>query len=336
MKKNRTLAILLLLLIIIAGYLYFRQSGSTIKRELRDFAIEDTASVTKIFMVNKENEQVLLERVGDNWRVNGKYPARKDASDLLLKTLNRIEVKSPVSKAAFDNVVKLLAANHTKVEVYAGKRKPEKVIYVGGPTNDYYGTYMMLENSSTPFIMHIPGFSGYLTTRFFLDENEWRDHGILRYSFHEIAMAELEDVRRPENSFRIENLGNNQFTLSSPENQAFVFSFDTLKVKQYLAQLMKVSFERIAAEIKPAVRDSILSTQPIYRIRVKDIHEVTTSIEAYLRPNFMAAASESENPPEFDPERMYGRINQDSTLVIIQYFTFDPLFMELGYFKSND
>jgi hypothetical protein len=335
MKKNRTIALLVILLILLAGYFYFRHSVSTIKRELRDFAVQDTAAVSKIFMVNKENVQILLEREDGTWKVNGKYPARKDATDLLLKTLHRLDVKSPVSKASFDNVVKLLAANHVKVEIYSGKKKPDKVIYVGGPTQDYFGTYMMLENSSTPFIMHIPGFSGYLTTRFFMDENEWRDHGILRYQFHEIASVDLENIRQPEKSFRIENSGDNQFRLIRLMDKEPVAHFDTLRAKEYLAQFMKVSFERIAAEVLPEVRDSILSTNPIYRITVNDIHQKTTLIEAFLRPNFMAPASESAIPPEFDPDRMYGRINKDSTLVIIQYFTFDPIFMELDYFLSD-
>ena len=119
MKKNKIYLILFIILIALAAWFYFNEKNSTIKPELRDFAIEDTASVSKIFMVNKNNKSILLERLNKGtWQVNGKYIARKDAVDLILKTLKRIDIKSPVSKASFENVVRNLAATNTKVDIY--------------------------------------------------------------------------------------------------------------------------------------------------------------------------------------------------------------------------
>jgi len=104
MKKNRIYIVLLIVLLIPAAWFIYipiipatwfiyNTSNSTIKKELRDFAIRDTASVTKIFMVNKNNKSITLERISPStWQVNGSYIARKDAIDVILKTLKRIDV----------------------------------------------------------------------------------------------------------------------------------------------------------------------------------------------------------------------------------------------------
>ncbi len=334
MKKNRIYIVLLIVLVIPAIWFIYNNSDSTIKKELRDFAIRDTASVTKIFMVNKNNKSITLERVSSGiWQVNSNYIARKDAIDVILKTLKRIDVKSPVSKASFDNVVKNLAATNIKVEVYTDDDEPEKVFYVGGPTKDQYGTYMMLENSSTPFIMHIPGFNGYLSSRFFLDQVAWRDTKLFQHQFNDIKKVRLDNIKEPAASYIAINNGNNIFSLTDLD-RVEINDFDTLIVKHYLALFKKVNFERIATEISESERDSIFGSEPIYRINLTDSKEKVTTLTAYLRPTAEESIEKGTNS-EYDLDRMYGRINNDNEVVIIQYFVFDPLFLDLKYFLKR-
>ncbi len=332
MKKNKIYLILFILLIALAAWFYFTDKKSTIKRKLRDFAIEDTASVSKIFMVNKNNKSILLERLDKStWQVNGKYIARKDAVDLILKTLKRIDIKSPVSKASFENVVRNLAATNTKVDIFInGEDEAFKTFYIGGPTQDQYGTYMMLENSSTPFITYIPGFSGYLSSRFFLDEYAWRDTKIFKYAFNQIKEVSLEIYNKPEKSYRAVNNGDNSFSLFHLTDNSVVQNFDTLVVKQYLSLFKKVNFERIANEVSDSKRDSIFKAKPLFILNLKDNEDKITTITSYKRN--LTANRDSVRLTEFDPERMYARINNDNELVIIQYFIFDPLTLDIDYF----
>ena len=332
MKNNKIYLVLLIILVAVAVWFYFTEKNGTIKQELRDFAVEDTASVSKIFMVNKNNKSILLERVNEGtWQVDGKYIARKDAVDLILKTLKRIDIKSPVSKASFENVVRNLAATNTKVDIYTDDEdKPFKTFYIGGPTQDQYGTYMMLENSSTPFITYIPGFSGYLSSRFFLDEYAWRDTRIFKYSFNQIKEVSLEIVDKPEKSYRAVNNGNNSFSLFHLSDNSVVDNFDTVVVKQYLAMFKKVNYERIANEISERKRDSIFNSKPLYIIKLKDDQNKETTITTFTRPK--PESTDSIRLNEFDPDRMYARINDDNEVVIVQYFVFDALTLDIDYF----
>src|ERR1700722_274451 len=120
MKKNRTSLIVFLLLAIAAVVLIMTNRKSTIKDALKDFAIKDTASITKIFMTDKTPSQVTLtKQAPGQWTVNGKFAVRNDAVNTLLETIALIDVRAPVAKSAYNTVVKTLSSSGMKVEIYS-------------------------------------------------------------------------------------------------------------------------------------------------------------------------------------------------------------------------
>ncbi|MBT3209149.1 MAG: DUF4340 domain-containing protein [Bacteroidetes bacterium] len=329
MKKDRFLYFIVIALLLVASYFYFSRTNSTLRKELRDFAIEDTSKITKIFMVDKSESRVLLKKVNNKWMVNGKYFARKDAVETLLKTMKRLDVKAPVSRSSQDNMVKNLATFSTKVEIYTGDDKPEKTYYVGGPTQDHHGTFMIMENSSAPFIMHIPGFSGYLSTRYFTKENLWRDPIIFRHKFSDIKSVEVEIPNNPKKSFVAQNNGGNKFSLFSENVKTQ--NFDTVKLKMYMGRFKRVGYESIASEMNLQKRDSILNSNPFSIISVEDSKNEITKVETYLRPGD-GRLDEDGNEYKYDIDRLYAKLENDTNLMVIQFVTFDPLFKELNYF----
>jgi hypothetical protein len=186
-KKNKKLIAATIVLAIITVWLVMQNQSGTVREELRDFAVQDTASVTKIFLADRSGKSIELEREGNRWRLNKKYYARRDAVKVLLETLKNVSVRSMVAKSGYNSIIKQLSSSGIKCEIYMhGEKKPGKVIYVGTETQDSKGTYMMLENSSVPFVTEIPGFEGYLTPRFFLNEQEWRDKTVLDFAYNDI------------------------------------------------------------------------------------------------------------------------------------------------------
>ncbi|MGZ4061153.1 MAG: hypothetical protein ACXVPU_19130, partial [Bacteroidia bacterium] len=111
MKRNR-IAIILVIILGSASFWYIvNNRKSTLNAEMRNFAVADTASITKIFLADKEGRTITLERHPEgNWTVNQKYAVRMDALQTLLETIKRVDVKEPVGKKAQDNVIKRLAA----------------------------------------------------------------------------------------------------------------------------------------------------------------------------------------------------------------------------------
>ncbi|TSA31503.1 MAG: DUF4340 domain-containing protein [Porphyromonadaceae bacterium] len=329
MKKNRILIGLIIVLGIVTIILVSRNNNSSIKRELRDFAVEDTASVDRIFMVRKDNQQVTLTRMNDHWMVNDKYVVRTDAIDNLLKTLNRIRVKSPVSTSMLDNAVRMLATRNTKVEVYH-KRKLLKTIYVGGPTQDQMGTFMMLEGSSVPFVIHIPGFAGYLSTRFFVDEIGWKSTELFKYNFNDIKAISVINEDNPKASFHLASSGNNQYSLTLPDGASIPGTLDTVGVRFYISQFEKVNFEFFADSTPQRIKDSLLGTKPYRILTLEDNSGKARKLIAWKRTANGKVDNEG-NPMIWDDERLWALID-DKSWVVIQFYVFNSLFANSNNF----
>jgi hypothetical protein len=338
MKNNKIALILLVILIAIAAYFFISKSNSTLSGELKDFAIEDTASIDKIFIADAKGDKVTLTRSENHWIVDGDRKARPESMEVLMTTFYRLAVKSPVAKAAHNNIVRDMATNSTKVEIYQGGDKPSKVYYVGGTTQDNLGTYMLLENdgvkSSVPFIMHIPGFSGYLTTRFYANPLQWRDAAIFRYHPDEVKSLEVTYYEKPEESFKIQN-SMNQFSLYDGANQPLQ-NFDTNRVVQYLGLYENVYYEMVVLdELKQEQKDSIVALNPFFKMELKDILGKSNKVVAYHMRNYKNVLDDNGEPYLYDLDRMYGYLN-DEVLVYIQFHTFDKItlskdvFLKLG------
>lgn len=334
MKKIWILAILVLLLAGLVTFFIVNKGGSTLKKELRDFAIEDTSVVTKVFLADKNNHTIVLERKDGYWALNEKYYARPDLINLLLKTLYRLNVKSPVSKGSFDNMVKNLSAKSTKVEVYCNDKKT-KVFYVGGATMDNQGTYMLLEGSSVPFIIDIPGFNGYLTTRFTTDLNDWRDKTAFHYKLSDISSISLQNPSAPSQSFIVKHNADKSFSLLTYDSQKALTGYDSSKVKEYMAYFKHLNFESYVTEITKERRDSILKSRPMLILTVTGVDGQKKGFRLYRRPNYGKLLDDNGKVFEFDTDRMYGYLENEKELVIAQYYVFDPVMKELNQFFST-
>lgn len=202
---TRTLLYVLAVLILGAGvwFFLFRDQKVFSGREA-NFTVHDTAAVGRIFLANNAGEQVSLERSGDGWTVNGEYPALQAHVNNLLRTLHEQQVQNKVTKNAYNNVIKSMAGNAIKCELYNRNGKLMRRFFVGLETHNYGGTYMLMDGAEEPFVVQIPGFAGFLTPRYQPKAAFWRDRHIFSYPAQEIQSI---SVRYPLNNL-------NDFTVS--------------------------------------------------------------------------------------------------------------------------
>lgn len=340
MKRKNLIAILaVVVLTAVSLWLWKSNRKGTIDNKLRDFAVKDTASITKIYMVDKSGEGVTLTRVNEGrWRVNEKYFARQDAVKTLLNTIYSLEVKSPVGKKAQDNVVKRLATGSTKVEIY-NNDELTRLYYVGGETQDALGTYMLLadaetgKNSSVPFIMYIPGFEGYLTTRYFTVAADWRDRTIFSYVPTNIKTIKVEYPTEPQSSFIVHNKGENLFDVQTLNPPATVPGFDTIAVKQYLSYFRNIQFESIEKEPAKVNRDSIVASQPLVTITVTDNEGKANWVKLFRKRAQEGKLDMKGNPMQFDVDRLYAITGDD--FVLCQFYVFGKLLQSPQYFQQK-
>lgn len=338
MKRNLVLIVLTLVLAIGAAVLYYTNKGSgTIGEAAKAFAIEDTSKVTKIFLADKYGSQTTLER-GENdvWTMNGgQYNAREDAVKTLLTTMKNLAVQSPVGKNARKTILKDMASRAVKVEIYMdGKNKPSKVYYVGGATQNNQGTYMKMEGAEEPFVMEIPGFVGYLSTRYFTESYKWRSTVLFSKPIDQIKSVKVEYTAHPDQSFEIELHDGKEVTLKALQPETYIESFDTVAIAQYLGNFKRINYEAVENYSASKV-DSILATPVVFAITMVDVDGNTTTVKSYRKKSRYTPGHEPENPSEYDVDRMYANINDEKEIVLIQFFVFDKLLKELDFFETD-
>lgn len=329
---------LILLAIVLSLVLYYNLNSttSTLSSEDNEFAVEDTASITKIFLADKENKTTLLERSNNGgWKVNRKYKARPDAINNLLETMKRVSIKAPVPKSAFENIVKQLAIKSVKVEIYMGSDKPEKVYYVGGPNQQHTGTYMLMEKSISPYLMHIEGFHGFLTPRYFTNANEWRNNIICNYKFGDIAEVNVQTPREPSMGFIIRDKGNNAFSLYHEDTNEEVTDFNLDDVRYFIASFTKVPYESFEETKTDSFIDSVKASSPVRIITIIPKHGSTKQLKLFLKPAPIGGEDLEGNSIQYDMERLYCSID-DKKFVVVQYFIFDKFLVTLDHFLRKE
>ena len=343
MKNNKIIIVIAVVLLAIATFIYISQNDvkqgtmDDMEGAKSDFAIKDTSSITKIFIVDAQGVSVTLSKSKDIWMVNDKYIARPDNIRLLMKTFSRIDVRYPVPKPAFNNVVRDLATKATKVEIYQGEGEPSKVYYVGKSTNDNQGTYMLLEEdgvkSTVPFIMYIPGNYGYLTSRFFTEAQQWRDAVVFKYQPEAIKSIEINYLETPEQSFVISNT-EGSFSMSDIGSDK-PLKVNKEKLKEYVGRYSKIYYEMVDIESKQSRIDSVIASPPYITIEVKDLIGGSNKIVLYHMPNFRKTEhSVTGELFEYDVDRMYGYLNND-VFTYVQFATFDKITFPKSYFTKK-
>lgn len=338
MKNKSSLLVIAALSVLcaVSFYLYKNKtSGSTLDKEARDFAIKDTASITKIFLADKEGRKITLERKNNGWIVNEKYPCRPDAISLLLYTMYMVDVKSPVSKNAKQGVIKLMAGKSVKVEVYSGSDLI-KQYYVGHENQLNDGTYMILtdlssgQNYEEPFLTHIPGFNGFLSTRYFTDESDWRSHLVLNYIPPQLKTIKVEHLENPDSSFVIDVIDTKTFTLKKTNGSPL--AFDEVKMKQYLAYFQNVSVEKILTKFNKKLSDSLRNAIPYLSLSITDTKN-ETKVFNFLHKNSTYELNQKYGIDyKYDPDRFFMKYEGDKEVALVQFYVFGKILPTYEYF----
>lgn len=314
----------------------------------QDYHIENIADVSRIYMADKQDNEVLLTRTADStWTVDNKYPANKPMVDLLLETLNTMRIRQQVNRNAVPNVVKDLSAHAIKVEVYA--RKPlfrlfglnilvrdRRIMtyYVGRETQDMMATYMYRDGDKVPYIIHIPGFRGFLTPRFVTEPLKWRSHTIVDLDAAAIARIQLEYPAMPEENYAVVNNGAG-FDFETAAGIAP--SFDTARMVQLLSSFTWLNFDEFA-EIVPNSNINSLDGTPRSVLTITDTAGHQTELRTYIKyynPADTIAMPDSAMYNTFDLDRLYAILNRTDT-VLIQYYVFDKILQPASYFLSGE
>ena len=315
MPKKQLFHIALIILMAVLILFLYTGKKSNISVE-NNFAISDTASVSKIFIADRSGTTITLNRNEKNWAINNKHVVRKDAIKTILTTINQIRIQRPVSKNALDNVIKNLASTGVKIEIYKNQKKPEKTYTIGSSTPNHLGTYMFLAGSEIPFIVHIPSFNGFLSPRYGIQGNKitekvWRTTNIFNLKAEKISRIIVNHILQPEKSF---TLTTESMTLFN--NLGNEVSFNQEKVLQLLNAFKQLNCESYKDHKKEKIEFATL------------LHELIVDSDT-LRTYSIGEGTLQKNKEEnFTVKRMHATLN-NGELMLIQDFVFNKVLITI-------
>lgn len=338
MKKNLIYLVTFIALLALAGWLVSENTGNSTLEGPQNysFSVKDTAAVTKIILSDKTPAKTVLSREGGDWLVNGEYPARTDAMEIILETMYRMEMRNFATKRLKPEILRHLDVFGKKVEVYQSG-KLTKTFIVGLPTHDEMGTWMMIEGADAPYAVHIPGFNGFLSSRFFTESYLWKRRDLVRMNPRNIKEVEVIFPDSLAASYTLRVFSPDSIYMVRASDGEVIPNISMAKARMFLGAFKNLSYEGEIIPSDPifARRDSLLASSPAFTIMVKDTDGKRRGFKAY-KIKAQAQTIDFEDPSTFyDVDRLHGFINNDR-MVLLQYYGLRRVIKPLSYFTNSE
>jgi len=339
---NKTIVYLAILVILGFGvyfFLFSKRSDSPYNVSEAGFTFKDTGSLGRIYLAANDGDAILLDRTDTGWMVNKKYHVLPSTLNLLLNTLVKQIPLYPVTKNAYDIVIKNMSTEGVKVELYDREGKKVRVFYVGGASVNNTGTNMLMDGATTPYVVQVGGLTGYVTPRYSTNLKDWRDRTIFNIPAEEIKTVSVQYADLPLNSFVMSDI-NNKITVDADTNiSRHLDTLNTRRGRLYLKYFTDVNCEGYLNGIRGM--DSTLNvSHKQSTIDVTGFHGQHQHVDIY----WMALNKRSKNvtesdpdvPDDYDADRLYAVINNNQDTVMIQQFAFKKIFRKAFEFYQKD
>ncbi|MCX7606392.1 MAG: DUF4340 domain-containing protein [Bacteroidia bacterium] len=209
MSRNywATIGLLLVLLVGIGVVVWGNHIVSQRNEAARRFSFSDTAAIQGITLIEKHGDTVYrrldMRRTSKGWRIGDTLEVFEQPLQILLKTVAGQVPRAPVPSSALRNVLRFLKEHRIEVELSFQDGRVER-FYVGGPTPDQRASYMLRPGSDQPYEVFLPGFEGYLTSRYYPDMGVWQPNLVFDVRIRDLQAVQVDFWGDPGNSWRLE------------------------------------------------------------------------------------------------------------------------------------
>ncbi|MBU6343340.1 MAG: DUF4340 domain-containing protein [Bacteroidetes bacterium] len=329
MKRTLLLAALFVLLGAGAWYAIVQNKQKTSVKTSwdMDFGVTDPSIISKIFIADRTGQTATLERKDGYWLYNGKAKARPTAIQTLLETIAQVRVEFAPTETAKPHLIKALAGEGIKVELYNKSNELFKCYYVGDVTTDERGTYMIMDKSENPYVVQVPSFIGQIRVRYLLGDDNWMDRSVFSEKPEEINSVSVEYPQQKSQSFRVLKNEDGGYTVTP-----FYSTTTPIKapLRKGVPEAFLLQFERLTAEgfeTTNPVRDSVENLVPFAIVTVQN--QKGTETKAKFWP------LEVERDPttgQIFVVRYFTDVNNGSQFMLTQHHVFGPIFRGYPFF----
>jgi hypothetical protein len=310
----RTIILVVAAVIVILVLLRIR---SPFGKNNSSFASEPEKEITRIEL-SQAGKKLTLTKNNDDWLINGKTVARKSGVLYILRLLQEIQIKSPVSDELFRTEVTKKNIEPVKVKVWENGKKLRSFLVYKTPSN-VYGNIMKVKESSKPFIVYVPSYNGEIGSGFTTNELFWESYtvfNLLPSEIHHVSFVNHSDTSA---SFAISGDRHRFFLEGDSVNHN---GWDKDLVTRYISYFAFIPFESWAFSIPEEEQKKIEQQDPVYTITV-----VTSTGKKIVLSLWELSDEKGKNS-----DRLIGKTNDRDELFIMRYFDIDPLIKKRNYF----
>ena len=336
MKKLIILAGSVLLLVVLGYFTYSVVKGSgKSDKDLLEFGIADTSKVDKIIITDAFSNKITLKRNGKVWTdASGGCIAQSNML-LILQAFKNIEFKGYLPEKSVKKFTNVMTAQHVKVEIFSAGDW-DKTWYIGPASQDHYGQIMLLETaengkSKQPVIMKLKDIRGIIEPRFFADKRKWVCTKIFELKQSEIASVDVQNLEKPQRSFRIENSSKTPRVLSAGKS---LNNPDTTMIFRYLQNFKKIHYNLANYELNKTKVETLKKSKPFTILTLKETNGTTTKLRMFrIKSNTPQKSEFGEDMTSDDKDLFWCEIN-GKDLVKCQYFVFNSILLGEVYFPE--
>jgi hypothetical protein len=197
---------------------------------------------------------------------------------------------------------------------------------------------MLMKGAEEPYIVHIPGFRGFVSTRYSTAVSDWRDYTVFKTKLNEIQSLKVEFPLQPEQSYQFDLPDSKHVTLRSLLNYQVMTTYDTIRVLSFLTSFADVRFEALLEQqVEKEFIDSVTTSTPKTIITLTDRAGKTNVVKIFRKKGFGTLYNEDGMTMEpMDLDRAYALVNNGGDFVLIQYYVFDSVTRTLNYLMGKE
>jgi len=330
MKKSWIYILLLVVLALLAVYLYLQDQQSTLDASFSTFGIKKEQKVDSV-LIRQGNQQVKLHREGEQWYVNEHIFARTRSIDQFFNLLDDLRVEAPAARENLDELIEQIQTHAIHVQIYKKNRLIRDYLVEDSPYHEG-NTYMMVTGTGQPFLMSLPGYNKDLAPLFRANPEYWRNQTLFDYEGPDLKVVQVKYPEKQEASFTL-TYQTDRFELKRPQAGQQVEDFSSNKAARYFSYFSNVRFHSVITG-NTRLKDSLREAQSYCAIEITDQQGNQRKLTTYRKSSEGRKDAFGQQAP-YDLNYLYGRYDQSEEILLIKYTEIDPLLKEIDYFREN-
>jgi len=282
------------------------------------FAISNSHLIDRIVISDGSNKEVVLEKNGDNWIVNGADIARQSQVSIIVNMLPMLLVDVPAEKAVNNAINKGVVKLQKQVRFFIDKKEILYSFY-----NVETRVVATINNSSQAYYLTTPGYALEFSSVLSLNDSYWKSKAMYSWNSLQIDKLSVEYSDAKTESFVIEK-HNDMYVVSSLNNNKTISSNETEKIFSYLSFASSLEFDDFLTDNQVEVYNGLKGNADVV---------ISVVVEGELHKLNVFYKPDSNSETGFDLYKVFVQMD-NSEPVVVSFLKMDNLLKDYRYFNK--